>query len=214
MLIQTQVGIPATRQAGGVVPNVPGGAFGELLESRLLPDYYTLLKSGLVFCSALLGATALTAFTGGAAGTPVIGLFNPPNSGKDLVLLEAVVGIRTTGTTAGTVDFNHFGVSQGGVAVTGTNTAPRNLYSLGATGSVATAMQNAANTGALASSLLRPSISLGNVTTTAGLNVGLLRDEIKGEIVIAPGNYYALGASAALAVANVDAALIWAEIPV
>lgn len=213
MLIQGQAGgIPSSRQTSGN-PTIPAGSLGELLETRLLPDYYTMVKQGLVFSSALAGITAATAFVGGAAGTPLIGLYNPANSGKDLVLLEAALGIRTTGTSAGTVDFNHFGVNQGGVAVTGTAAAPRQLYSLSATGSIATAMQNTANTAALASALLRPSFSLGNVTTTAGVNVTLLRDEIKGELIISPGCYYAFGAAAALAVASLDVAIMWAEIP-
>ena len=212
MLIQSQAG-PVARQASGQ-PTVPGGSFGEVLESRLMPDYYTLLKAGKVFTSSLLAANP-TAFTGGAAGTPLIGIYNPINSGVDLILLEAVVGVRTTGSAAAGVDFNHFGVAQGGVAVTGTATAPRQLYSLAASGSVATAMQNVANTAALTSSLLRPSVSLGTVpATTAVLNVGLFRDEIKGEIVIAPGAYYAFGCSATLTAASIDVAIMWAELAV
>ena len=212
MLIQTQAGLlPSTKQQ--TLVNAPGGTFGEFLKSNLSPDYYTLAKNGKLFTSALAGIATVTAFVGGAAGTPLIGLYNPAGSGIDLVLLEAVVGIRTTGTTAATLDFNHWGVNQGGVAVTGTATAPRSMNAFNATGSVASAMQNVANTGALASALLRPSISVGNATTTAGLNAGLFRDELKGEIIVGPGCYYAFGASAALAVAGIDVSLMWAEIP-
>jgi hypothetical protein len=185
----------------------------EVLKSSLLPDYYSLLKQGKVFGSALAGANA-TAFTGGAAGTPLLGLYNPANSGVDLVLLEAAVGIRTTGSAAALTDFNFWGVNQGGVAVTGTNTPPRNLYSLAQTGSVATAMQNVANTAALASALIRSSLSLGSVASTAPLIPGIFRDEIKGEIVVAPGSYLAFGASVGFTAASLDVALIWAEIPV
>lgn len=213
MLIQGMAGgLPSSRQLSGT-PNVPSGSFGELLESRLLPDHYTLLKAGLLFTAATLAANP-TAFTGGAAGTPLIGIYNPSNSGVDLVLIEAVLGIRTTGTAAVTLDFNHFGAAQGSTAPTGTATSARNLYSLAATGSSALAMLNTLNTGALASSLLRPSISVGLTATTAITNVNLLRDELKGAIVIAPGSYYALGASATPTSASIDAALIWAEIPV
>lgn len=211
-LFQGQVGLPSTRQTSGN-PTALMGTFGELYESRLLPDYYSLLKAGRVFTSTVAAANP-TAFTGGAAGTPLIGIYNPAGSGVDLVLLEAVIGVRTTGTAAAATDFSHFGANQGATAITGALTAPRQLYSMTTTGSVAQALANVANTGALASALLRPSVSLGNVpATTAVLNYGLFRDEIKGEIVIAPGIYYAFGASATLTAASIDVAVMWAEVP-
>ena len=195
MIIQNQVGsLPSARQTAGT-PNNPGGTFGEAFVSELAPVYYSLMKSG------------------GAAGTPIIGLYNPATSGTDLVLLQARVGVRTTGTTAGTLDYSFWAVNQGGVAVTGTQTQARNMYSQASTGSVAYAMVNTANTAALASTLIAPSVSVGNVTTTAGLNAGLFVDDIKGAIIVAPGAYLAFGASATLAVASIDYSLIWAEIP-
>lgn len=213
MLFQTQAGLPSAKQAQGSCPTIPGGTLGELLNSRLAPDYYTLLKAGLIFNLATLGVTAPSAFVGGAAGTPLLALWNPANSGKDLVLLEAALGIRTTGTSAATESCSHFAGAQGSVAITGTLTAPRGQLSQALSGSVASGLVNTANTGAVASNLIRPSFSLGNVTTTAGVNVALLRDEIKGEIIIPPGGYYAFGFAAALAVASIDAALMWAELP-
>lgn len=212
MLIQTAAGAVA-RQASGSSPTAPGGVFGELLDTKLMPDYYALTKLGFTFSGGTTAANA-TGFTGGAAGTPLIGIYNPQTSGKDLVLLEAVVGIRTTGTAAVTVDFNHWGVAQGTTAVTGTSSAPRNLYTLQAAGSAAILMLNTANTASLASNLLRPSVSVGLTAATAVTNVQLLRDEIKGEIIIPPGGYYAFGASTTTTAASIDVAVIWAEMPV
>jgi hypothetical protein len=208
--IQTQFGLPSRMAPDN--SNIPGGWAAELLESRLMPDYHALLKAGLVYSGSIVAANP-AAFVGGAAGTPLMGLFNPVGSGKDLVLLDAVIGVRTTGTAIASEDFNHWAGNQGGVAVTGANTPPINLYSQAAAGSVATFMANVVNTGALASKLIRPSLSLGAVAAAAALNVGLLRDEIKGGIVIAPGVYYAFAASAALTAGSIDAALIWAEVP-
>jgi hypothetical protein len=213
MLIQTQVNsLPGARQVAGQ-PNIPGGTFGEPFVSELTPVYYSLLKAGRVYSLSSVTTTTATSFVGGAAGTPIFGLYNPATSGTDLVLLQVRVGVRTTGTTAGTLDFNFFQVNQGGVAVTGTQTQCRNMYSQGNTGSVAYGMVNTANTAALASTLVAPSISIGNATTTAGLNAGLFVDDIKGAIIVAPGTYLAFGSSATLAVASIDYALIWAEIP-
>lgn len=200
--------LPTTRGTGG---NVPGGLFGELLVTEALPQYHALVKSGVVFSLAVLGASP-TAFTGGAAGTPLLGLYNPAGSGKDLVLLEVRLGVRTTGTAAGTVDFNYFTANNSTATVTGTQTLAKNLYTQATSGSVAWGMTNVANTGAVASTIVAPAFSLGNVTTTAALNFGILRDELKGEIVVSPGNYLALGASASLTAASIDASFIWAEV--
>jgi hypothetical protein len=194
--------------------NVPGGTFSEAYVSELTPQYYSLMKQGKVFSVASATTTTATAFTGGAAGTPIFGIYNPATSGIDLVLLQARVGVRTTGTTAGTLDYSFWSVNQGGVAVTGTQTQARNMYSQANTGSVAYAMVNTANTAALASTLIAPSVSVGNVTTTAGLNAGLFVDDIKGAIIVAPGTYLAFGASATLAAASIDYSLIWAELSV
>ena len=213
MLIQSQAGsLPSQRQTAGT-PNNPGGSFGEALFTELNPQYYTLLKQNRVFGLSSAGLAAPTGFTGGAAGTPIIGLYNPVSSGVDLVILWAAYGIRTTGTTAGAVDFAFYSVNQGGAAVTGSQSAARNLYSQATTGSAAWCMVNVTNTAALASTLVRPSLSLGNVTTTAGLNAGIFVDDVKGSLIVSQGAYLALGIASTLAVASIDTAIAWAELP-
>ena len=211
--LQSQVGsLPSQRQTAGTPVN-PGGTFGEALFSELNPVYYSLLKAGKVFSLAALGANP-TAFTGGAAGTPLLGLYNPVASGVDLVLLQARLGIRSTGSAAAaTMDFNFFEANQGGVAVTGTQTQARNMYSQANTGSAAYGMTNVANTAAIASTLVAPSVSLGAVGAAAALNVGLFVDDIKGLLIVPPGGYLAYGASLGLTGGSLDAALIWAELP-
>ena len=155
----------------------------------------------------------ITAFTGAAAGTPLFGLYNPANSGVDLVILQTRLGVRTTGTTAGAAGFNYWLGQQGSTPPSGTQTVPRQMYSGGQGGSAAYAMVNVANTAALASNFVAPAFSLGNVTTTAGVNVTTLVDDVKGAIIVSPGNYLAFGSYVALAVAALDASLLWAEIP-
>lgn len=211
MLIQTQTGIPAAKQTG--TPNVPGGQFGEILMSELNPVYYSLLKAGKVFSLALAAAAATTAFTGVAGTTPVFGVYNPANSGVDLVLLQSRLNMRSTGTTAGAMGFDFFLGTQGSTAPTGTQTVARQMYSGSASGSASYCMANVVNTGALVSNLVAPSFSLGNVTTTAGVNAGLLVEDHRGSIVVAPGNYLAWGNYVTGAVMAYDAALLWAELP-
>jgi hypothetical protein len=212
MLIQSQAGsLPSSRQSAGT-PNNPAGGFGEALMSELAPQYYTLLKAGRVFTVSSLAVNP-AAFVGAAAGTPLIGLYNPVASGVDLVMLQARIVVRTTGTAAASTGLSFFACNQGGVAVTGTQTQCRNMYSQANTGSVIYAMVNTANTAALASTLVAPSLSIGTVTTTPGVIAGNLVDEIRGVIVLSPGCYLAYGLAAALTAGSLDASLMWAEIP-
>jgi len=200
-----------SKQVG--TPNAPGGQFGEGLFSELNPVYYSLLKAGRVFSVASYNIATVTAFTGGAAGTPLVGIYNPSNSGVDLVLIQSRLAVRSTGTTAGVMGLDFWLAAQGSTSPTGTQTSARQMYSGASSGSAAYAMVNTANTGALASTALLPSFSLGNVTTTAGVNVTTLAEDHRGSIVVSPGSYLAWGSYVAMAVANLDIGMVWAEIP-
>jgi hypothetical protein len=213
-IIQSTAGsFPSVRQTGGGPVNNPAGTFGEATFSELNPVYYQLLKLGRVYTLATANVATVTAFTGGAAGTPLLGIFNPQNSGVDLVLLQSGVTVRTTGTTAGAMGLNFWMVNQGSVTPTGTQTIARNVYSQATSGSVTYCMSNTANTGAVASNFVRASHSMGNVTTTAGVNIVTLTEDLRGSLVVAPGNYLAWGNYVAMAVAAIDFNLMWAEIP-
>lgn len=211
MLIQSQAGsLPSQRQSAGS-PNNPGGTFGEALFSELNPQYYTLLKNNKVF-SLSTAALNPSAYIGAAAGTPVFGLYNPASSGVDLVLLQARTAVRTTGSAAVASGLNFWAVNQGGVAVTGTQTSARNMYSQGSTGSAAYGMVNVVNTAALAATLIAPSISMSVTASPADL-FAMLVDDIRGAIVVAPGVYLAYGLAVAMTAGAIDSSLIWAELP-
>ncbi len=202
-----------TRQAQGTTPNAPGGIFGEALETKLFPDLYTLAKGGFLYTISAAGITP-TAFTGGAAGTPIFGLYNPLTSGKDLVLIQARAAIRGAGTSAASTSLNFWGVSQGGTAPTGTQSQARNLYTLAASGSQAYVMNNTANTGSLQSALIAPSKGITAVVTTQTQQVSDATDNINGMITVPPGGYLAYGLSVLPTGLSGDFAMIWAEVPV
>ena len=173
--------------------------------------YYMLLKASKVFG---LSAAAInpTAFTGGAAGTPIFGLYNPSYSGVDLVLLSLTAAYRNTGSGAVSGSVNSWLANQSGVAVTGTQTQARNLYSGATTGASAYCMVNTANTAAVASNLIRCHLGIQATSTPAQL-VQTLSDDIKGAIVVPSGSYLAIGQSAAMTSGSADFALAWAELP-
>jgi hypothetical protein len=212
MVIQTgQLSLPSKSSAGGNPTGVPSGYVNELLISELAPQYYTLVKLGLVYYLVASGINA-TAFTGGAAGTPIFGVFNPATSGKDFVSLQTRAGVRTTGTAAVAWDINWwFGPS---VLPTGTRTNPFNMYTQQQTGSAMACFVNTAMTGstALAGGPV-PVLSGGLPAATAVTNVGLGEIDSRGVIVISPGNLGALGISGTLTAASMDFAILWAELP-
>ena len=210
---------PTSAPAGGLLPagrasgnaNAPSGLLGELGVSEFLPRYHALAKSGCLFSLSAAAVNPAT-FIGAAAGSPLFGLYNPANSGKDLIILQARVAIRNTGSAAINSALNFWGVNQGGASVTGTQTQARQMYSQSNTGSVAYGMVNTANTAALASTLIAPSISVQATAANANLIAQLL-DPVDGAIIVAPGSYLAYGAAAVLTSGSLDAALLWAELP-
>jgi len=201
----------ATSSSGGV--NIPCGQLSEALVSELLPQYYSMVKAGKVYTLAAAGITP-SSFVGGAAGTPIFGLYNPSNSNVDMVILQARLAIRTTGTAAVATDFNFWSVAQGGTSPTGTQTQPKNMYTQVLSGSVSYAMVGVVNTGALASTLLVPSVSVGLTAATAITDVGVFVDDVKGIIIVSPGSYIAFAQSVPTTGGSFDASLTWAEVPV
>ena len=200
-------------RANGAQANVPSGTFGEVFMSELNPIYYSLIKQGRVYSLSGTGLNP-SAFGGVAAGTPLLGVWNPAGSGVDLVPIMLNVAIRTTGTAVVATDFNFWTANQGTTAITGTQTAAKNMYTQATTGSAMYGMVNVANTAAVASTLSKASFSIGLTAGTAVTNVQLLQDELKGLLLTSPGSYLAWGSAASLTAASIDFSFIWAEIPV
>lgn len=155
-------------------------------------------------------AGAVSAFTGGAAGTPLLAIYNPPNSGKNLEVLFVSLASRVAASAAGTVGFNLWGGPT--AAITGTNTPPTNLLSLAASGSAARGFVNTALTGSTAIGLLMPLASY-YWATAAGAILSPAIFDVSGLVIVAPGNVVALGGTAALTSATYDFAVIWEEVP-
>ena len=207
MYIQGQAGTPVRQTAGQ--PTLPTDTMGALLVSEYSPKYYNLAKQNRLFSLSALGINP-SAFAGAAAGTPIFGLYNPGS--VDLIMIRLGVAIRTLGTAAASASVNVYGAVQGATAPTGTQTAPRNMFSLVQSGSAAIGMVNTANTGAVASSLLRASVSLSTVATAVEFAVQL-EDLIDGQVIVPPQGYVAFGLSAALTGGSIDFDLLWAELP-
>ena len=192
----------------GVNTTVRTGRSGELNTSDAHGRYQEAVYRGNAY-SLSVAAAAPTGFVGAAGGTPLLAIYNPANSGKHLVLLQAFCGIAVTAGTAGT------GVLQlwagPSVLPTGTLVTPVNQLSLTATGSVAKGVSNAAMTSSTAITNNYP-LETYYWATAAGNFLAPGQFDIAGAIVVAPGNLCAFGLSVVPTSTTVSAALIWEEI--
>jgi hypothetical protein len=191
------------------------GEYAETLTTQLQPRYYQNAYRGQTFLTAISNA-AVTAYSGAAAGTPLLGLWNPSYNVKNLVLLQAAASVYTAAaTTAVTVAFRLYGGPT--AAITGTLVAPVNaltLIGVAGQGSIALASSNAANTG---SSALTYICTIGSYYWASALEAQKTDPIIydcAGAIVIPPGSMIALGGSVVPTTATFNAFLIWAEVPI
>lgn len=157
-----------------------------------------------------VSAAAPTAYVGAAAGTPLLAIHNPLNSGKLLVALIAAASLRAAASAAGQTGLELW--SGPSTAPTGTKTSPTNALSLTASGSSALGFSNAALTGSTALALAMPLLTHYWATAAAAFVSPNMLD-IGGIVVAAPGNQIALGVSVVPTSLTVDAALYWEEIP-
>jgi hypothetical protein len=171
-----------------------------------------VLRGNLFALSVSAGAA--TAFVGGAAGTPLISIYNPAGSGRNLVVLHASVAGRVSASAAGSVGFNFWGGVS--AANTGTLTVPVNMYTLQKAGSVALGSSNAATTSTTAISANGPLLNVGWYywATAAAAALAPIYCDVGGLIVCAPGNLVALGGTAALTSATYDVSMIWEEVSI
>lgn len=211
-ILQNIVGQPPAAGNNAIVSG-RSGQLGDSIVSELHGRYYETTYRGNSFLLSVSTAAAVTAFTGGAAGTPMIALFNPLGSGRNAVLNKVSVANVVASSLAGTVMFGlYFGTT---AAITqATTTTPWAMNTQLQSGSVMTGFRNVALTGSTAATNLIPLASY-YWATAAG--VGLVNNgvvDLEGAVIIPPGSYVALGGSAALTSATWVGSMQWEEVPV
>lgn len=167
-----------------------------------------VMRGNVYFLNVSAGAA--TAYVGAAAGTPLLAVHNPSNSGKMFSFLGAMVGVRVAASAAGVVTFNVWGGPS--VIPTGTRTNPTNMLSLALAGSAAAGFVNTGLTSSTALNQLFPVASY-YWATAAGAFLASDWIDFGGAIIAIPGNQITLGGTAALTSATYDATLVWEEIP-
>lgn len=205
---QVQKGVLPNLSSGSSSQPIAQGQFGEALVSEVSARYANLVLSGQVFgVTYTAGATAAAS----ATATGLFSLFNPPNSGKNLILLDAVVTLGTFAlvTTAAEVAGLVIVPNQTPTAQTPGNT-PVNM--LGGSGNLSVAKPLTAGTLVGAPVVASRVIASFFVGTAVGVTVASYKDEIAGAVIISPGSLVDIVSIASTP--TIIPSLTWAEIPV
>ena len=209
MNIQTAgLAFPAQSQLGNSNPDsVPGGLLKELLVSNLLGKYSSLVKAGKVF-SAYATLTAPVAFgTAAAIGGPL--LWNRPGSGVDAHLLGVSYSLSVASAAAG------------GLGITGGSgqvAAPTSTTAIDGSGSLLIGGPSPAvspyrlGTVVNAGGFFVPFAQVHTGALTVDTTMPTFID-LGGTIVVQPGSWASVAGSVVLTTAQIQACLIWAELP-
>jgi hypothetical protein len=209
MIVQGQVGVQSV--SDGALANAALGRNAEPLVSEWQGRYYSQTYRGLVFSLYSGGITIASTHASPLAagtGTPIIGLWNPQNSGRNLVILKHGIA-SVSGTPGGGFVWNYATNQTITQAVSGVIVSN---FLGGAAASVVKPFTNAATTGSTVGIAFRLA-GYGAAVTAAG-SVGAntpIMEEDAGDIIVPQGAYVALAAYAVGTTNVVNAAITWAE---
>lgn len=203
-------------QVTGMIPGGSGtpkpftaGVTGQQRISDAHARYMQAALEGRAFWMSVTAGTP-SAYVGAAAGTPLIAVQNPANSGKALVPLIACLGLRAAASVAGQ---SAFAIWAGPSALSSqTQTAPRSALSGLQGGSAGLGFSNVALTGSTAIFLAAPLFTYYWATAAGAFGAPAMFD-IGGIGFAAPGNMFAIGMTTVPASMTVDASILWEEVP-
>jgi len=208
MLIQGQVGLQ-TAQDGAQI-NMALGRSGEQLVSELHGRYYNLAKRGLLFGFSSASITVAATHNSPLAantGTPIIALWNPANSGKDIVVLKH--GVCTVSGQPGGPFVWNYGVVTATAAALSTPVSAR--FGQSPAGSIAQVYSNVVTTSSLAGTLAFHAAAITNITGAGNNGPSAFYEDRGGDIIIPPGAWGAICSTVTGTSHVVQASVIWAE---
>lgn len=200
------------------------GKTGEQGVGDVHARFYEAAVRGQLFSTGMtttsISNVTFTTGTTDATATPVVGVWNPLNSGKNLVILQARLQIVVTATTATGCGAFVWTVARSESAIS-TGLTPFNMLSLSQAGSVAKGFANTALTGKVnALAVMSGSALMGgqasNASQTPSLVTfgGVTADNIDGGIIVPPGGVLALQCTTTPVAHSAASALIWEEVAV
>src|SRR4029077_2826434 len=199
------------------------GEFSDLLVSEFQSRFYEQNYRGQLFGNGTTALTALTANTITLTNTttPILGVWNPSNSGVNLVILQATLasGINAAAAT-GPGAFVWAGSVGNGALTLGT--APVNHSNLTSVGSKAKGLAFVALTGLTNNLIVLEAADFPTPTiiTTAAVPTSVqtptlsYTQNIDGSIIVPPGGVLALLNTVSTTTISVTGRLLWSEIPV
>lgn len=197
-----QKGSPSPVRQGLDSEVVVGQAHAAYQEPTLQGQVYTI-------STALAGITVAAANVSPAAagtGQPLVGVYNPPGSGKLLVIWKALVA-TVSGTPGGPFGWNVIKPSAG---ITAAGTVPTNNKTLDAAGSKAKGFVNQATTSSPAGAMFR--VVGGPAAVAAGAGLYGVAEELDGDIVVPEGGFVGIYATAVGTTHVVAASMTWEEV--
>jgi hypothetical protein len=208
----------------GQVPVASAGEFGDVLVSELQPRFYEWNYRGLLYHLAGSSNTALVAANAIATGVtataqPVVGLWNPPTSGVNLIPLKLKLSLTTVANTAVSpggfmwlVSSGQNAISTGALGVNG-----KSLVQSGGQGkgfSITTALTGLVGSLTTVQASSVQTINAAGPATAIHQPVFPSEEYIEGKFIIPPGGVLALMNQVSTTTVNYSTGLIWLEIPV
>jgi len=190
-----------TRDLGVAVQDLHGRYY----ESAFRGNVWTLSTAvgGVTIASANVIAAS--------AGSPIVGVYNPVNSGKNLVIMRATTMLTSGTAGAGGLVWGIIAPNAGVTAAGGNGAINNATFVTG--GSIAKTFTASALTGAGASVLFR--FVGGSTTGAAGANANLtVNEETAGDIICPPGGVVGIFAAAAGTSPIYMASMTWEEVTI
>ena len=181
------------------------GRLADIVLSQLQARYYEQTFRGNIFLASLQANVAISALSATATG---LILTNPANSGKNLVLLDLAIAFTASPAAASTMGL---AANVNPVAAAVVHTTPLIIRAalLGA-GTSSVALADSAATLPAAPIMIR---AIGGGPVASGsITAPFIRDEIAGNLILAPGTAVSL-ASLGFAM-NALATISWAEVAI
>lgn len=218
MINQVTPGLQANQD--GVINTARAGRTGEAMVSELQGRFYENCYRGNLYSNGVT-ETALSANTISlsATTTPILGVWNPPTSTVNLVILQASLAVTLQAASSTRAGALVWASSVGNTAIS-TGSAPFNRKTLSLSGSQAKGMSFVALTG-LTNNLVifegselvsGPAITTASVPATANVPVISSVENFDGNLIVPPGGVLALLNTVSTANISVAGRLLWAEV--
>lgn len=205
------------------VVNLRAGQLGDLITSDAHSRYYEANYRGNVYFfggqDTALAAANATATGLTATAKPIIGVYNPAASPVNLVIMKATINISTVANSAVNSTGFYWVGSIGNVAVT-TGSTPLNAKTMSASGSNAKAFHVSTALTGLTNNLavLRPtdisSLNAAGASTAVPVIQGQMTEFVDGGLMAVPGAVLGIMNEVSITTLDVNAYILWEEVPV